>query len=257
LGQTIQYGTTPTFATAKTFQQNYTYDGVNRLSGMTETAPGASWSQSFGYDLVGNRWLSGGTQIDPLTPQGNGYDASNHMSGAQYADGRGNQTQIGGYTYQYDAENRLIASTLALNGTVYASATYGYDGDGRRVLKQSSGETTHYVYDVQGNLAAEYTLTGTPTAAISGTSYLMADHLGSTRMVTDSGGGQKVLYDYAPFGEELTSQAGRDVRWGGPGNGMHFTGQAQEGAEGDYMHYFGLDFIRRAKGGLRGRINHS
>jgi RHS repeat-associated protein len=66
-------------------------------------------------------------------------------------------------------------------------------------------------------------------------------------MLTDASGTQKVLYDYAPFGEELTTQNGRDARWGGPGSGLHFTGKEQEGYEGDYLHYFGARYY---SGGL-------
>ena len=211
--------------------------------------PGPAWSQTFGYDNVGNRWLSGGLQIDQFTPTGNGYDGNNHMSGLQYADGRGNVTQIGGYTYQYDAENRLIASTLSSYGQVIASATYSYDGDGRRVMKQQSGGVaTHYVYDAQGNLAVENTVSGTPPGVLWGTAYQMGDHLGSLRMQTDSNGDQRALWDYAPFGEELTGADGRDARWGGPGTGFHFTGKEQEGAEGDYMHYFGARYYAAGLG---------
>jgi RHS repeat-associated protein len=249
LGQTIQFGTSPTFP-AKAFQQNYSYDGLNRLSGVTETGPGASWSQSFGYDMVGNRWLSGGMQIDPFTPLANGYDGNNHMSGAAYADGRGNQTQIGGYTYQYDAENRLTASTLASNGMVIASATYAYDADGQRVTKQAGSGLTVYVYDAQGQLAAEYTPGGPATAPACTTCSLMADHLGSTRMLADGLTGQQaVLYDYAPFGEALTNGLnGRDARWGSAGPGLHFTGKEQEGAEGDYQHFFGARYYAGGQG---------
>ena len=247
-GQNMQYAAAQSLP-AVTLHQTYAYDGLNRLSSVAETGPGPSWSQTFGYDTVGNRWLSGGLQIDQFTPTGNGYDGNNHMSGLQYADGRGNVTQIGGYTYQYDAENRLIASTLASYGQVIASATYSYDGDGRRVMKQQSGGVaTHYVYDAQGNLAVENTVSGTPPGVLWGTAYQMGDHLGSLRMQTDSNGDQRALWDYAPFGEELTGADGRDARWGGPGTGFHFTGKEQEGAEGDYMHYFGARYYSGGQG---------
>jgi RHS repeat-associated protein len=75
----------------------------------------------------------------------------------------------------------------------------------------------------------------------------MADHLGSTRMLTDASGNQSVLYDYAPFGEVLTTQNGRDARWGAAGSGVHFTSKEQEGYEGDYLHYFGARYF---SGGL-------
>src|SRR5437773_10226957 len=46
-------------------------------------------------------------------------------------------------------------------------------------MKNVGGAITTYVYDAQGQLAAEY-----GAATDSGTSYLTADHLGSTRLAT-------------------------------------------------------------------------
>jgi len=76
----------------------------------------------------------------------------------------------------------------------------------------------------------------------------MADHLGSTRMMTDSAGNQQALYDYAPYGEELTTQGSRDARWGDSGVGLRFTGKQQEGSEGDYMYDFGARFYSPGMG---------
>jgi YD repeat-containing protein len=70
--------------------------------------------------------------------------------------------------FRYDAENRLIATNM------YATS-YGYDADGRRVTKTSSGVTTTYVYDVAGQLAAQYATGG--TTPCPATCYLMTDHL--------------------------------------------------------------------------------
>ena len=77
--------------------------------------------------------------------------------------------------------------------------------------------TTTYVYDISGNLTAEY---GTVPLSVVGTTYLTADHLGSTRMVTSAAntlangsspgaaGTPIECRDYLPFGEVLT--AGRN-----------------------------------------------
>ena len=102
---------------------------------------------------------------------------------------------MAGRTLAYDAENRIVST----GGT-----THAYDGDGHRVTKTGSGTTT-YVYDAAGNLAKEYS-TATPTD--TGTSYLTADHLGSTRLITDASGGVKKRFDYLPFGEELLALYG-------------------------------------------------
>jgi uncharacterized protein RhaS with RHS repeats len=59
-----------------------------------------------------------------------------------------------------------------------AQTSFVYDGDGRRVVKQSAGGTVIYAYDAIGRLAAEYN-----GAAIvgCGTCYVSVDQLGSTR----------------------------------------------------------------------------
>lgn len=231
--QTITFGT-------KIFHQNYAYDGVNRLAGASETGPGAGWSENFGYDAVGNRWVSGssGIALDPFTPISNVYDSGNHMTGsnAQYVSG--NQTAIGGYQFQYDAENRLRSSTIN-SGTT----TYAYDGNGRRVMKVSPESTTAYVYDAQGQLAAEYSSYATaPAPPPCTTCYVMADMLGSTRMLTNAAGAVVALHDYLPFGEEIVAGTdGRDAAWGGPEPKQKFTGKERDtetGLDNFFARYF-------------------
>jgi RHS repeat-associated protein len=239
-GQFILYG--PSGGNpAKIFQQNYGYDLANRLTSVNENT---GWQQSFGYDVVGNRWLSSGAKLDGTTPQANVFNANNQINATGY-DARGNQTQDGAYAFVYDAENRLTSSTIGDPNP--AAATYSYDADGRRVTRVVGTATTTYVYDVAGELAAEYTTGGTDPPPCAATCYLMTDHLGSTRMQTDAGGNQIALFDYAPFGEELGSLGGRDARWAGFAKGMHFTGKEQEGYEGAYMHYFDARYF---SGGL-------
>ena len=119
-------------------------------------------------------------------------------TGASY-DIAGNQTALPSRGFTYDAENRLVASTQPN----MPALSYSYDGDGRRVTKNVGGAITTYVYDAQGQLAAEY---GAATDA--GTRYLTADHLGSTRVETDAGGVVKKCYDYYPFGEDIAAGTG-------------------------------------------------
>ena len=81
---------------------------------------------------------------------------------------------------------------------------YAYDGEGLWVMKTAGTQTTVYVYDAAGNLAAEYGST-----AASGTQYLTSDHLGSTWLVTGAGGVVLERHDYTPFGEDLCAENGR------------------------------------------------
>ena len=68
-------------------------------------------------------------------------------------DQAGNQTSLGPLTLIYDAENR---QTSAYNTVTSGSETFAYDGLGQRVMKSLGAQTTVYVYDAFGQLAAEY-----------------------------------------------------------------------------------------------------
>jgi RHS repeat-associated protein len=192
-----------------TATQSYSgsYDGVNRLTAATETGPGTTWSENYGFDAQGNRWVSSRSASLPSltleTPIAQSwYPSANKINTWTY-DLAGNVQQVSSMarSFTYDAENRQVTATINSNTT-----TYVYDGDGRRIQKvDPTGATTTFVYDAQGQLVAEY---GPPTD--SGTTYVTADHLGSTRLTTDSNGLTKTCYDYLPFGEEI--QAGIDGR---------------------------------------------
>ena len=60
---------------------------------------------------------------------------------------------------------------------------------------------TVYIYDADGDLAAEHTTAASQLAC--STCYVSVDHLNSTRMVTDQSGNVVARYDYLPFGEEI------------------------------------------------------
>ena len=134
----------------------------------------------------------------------------------------------------YDANNRQTSYTSAGSTT-----TYHYDPSGNRVKKLVGGnQTSIYVYDAFGKLAAEYKDSGTPTP---GTFYRTVDHLGSTRLVTDAAGTAVENTDYLPFGEEIDVSQG-DARhnvaaYGESGLLRHkFTGKERDSESG--MDYF-------------------
>jgi len=192
-----------------TNNQTYQYDGVNRLSTFLENGTAL---QNYSYDAYGNRWIPSGTFIpySTQTPQSNNFTNNQWAPASNTYDSAGNQTGVflgtGTRSFTYDAENRQVAASIPGMSAV----SYAYDGNGKRVQKTVGTTVTTYVYDAQGNLAAEY---GGPGSSVSGTTYLTADHLGSTRLVTNlvnSAINVVERYDYAPFGEELT--AGIDGR---------------------------------------------
>jgi RHS repeat-associated protein len=263
--------------TVQGLTQTFTYDAVNRLVKASESGGAApEWNQSFTYDQWGNRSLLMSSSFNPyagITPTssnpGNGwllgqnltsiaFNLNNQVVGATYLGG--NQTGDLATTTDsavYDGENRL--STVTEIGTV---TQYTYDGDGRRVLKalctsganpctvSSTGVSlTYYVYDAQGDLAAEY---GPVTDY--GTKYLIADALGSTRLVVDSSGNTTKCLDYTPFGEEIPQAIGGrgacygNIGYPGPADTLteKFTGKERNAETG--LDYFGARYLSSAQG---------
>ncbi|MBK6587771.1 MAG: hypothetical protein IPG22_05575 [Acidobacteria bacterium] len=194
------------------FTQDFTYDNLNRLATAQEQS-GSSWTQTNGYDRYGNRTITAGvgsgtaptfsSTTNRITTSGYSYDAA------------GNLTVDPSHAYTYDAENKILKLDTVL--------AYAYDGEGKRVRKYV-GENTRFVYGIGGELLAEYNgstnaitkeyLYGASglTAVIdptNGTEYLTPDHLGSPRVVTNSSATVTQRRDFMPFGEEVTSGAGR------------------------------------------------
>jgi RHS repeat-associated protein len=223
------------------------------LQSATETG---SWSQTYDYDRFGNRWvsLSSGYTVDVnLCPtQQSHIDAATNrinkltMPGFDY-DTSGNQTaQIRGgqsETLAYDSENRM---TSFVSGS--STTSYVYDGDGRRVKKTVGGVTTVFVYNASSQLIAEYA-TEQPQGE-GGTRYLTSDHLGSTRLVTDSSGNVKARYDYLPFGEELNAGVGgRTTAMGydaADSTRQRFTSKERDTESG--LDYFGARYYGSVQG---------
>ena len=108
-------------------------------------------------------------------------------------------------TYTYDAENRLVSRTDA-GGTT----TYAYDGQGALAKKVQGALTTSYVgdvYELKGaSVTKYYWFSGRRVAMRSSgvLRYLLADHLGSTTVLTNDTGGLLFSKTYYPFGRRKT-----------------------------------------------------
>jgi RHS repeat-associated protein len=202
----------------QTFSRSYTYDMLNRLSTMSDSATnqtckGLSWV----YDAWGNRTaqnVTSGTCVAPQTP----VNTNNQLSTSGYTyDAAGNLTADGFHTYTYDAENRL---TTVDGGS---TATYSYDAIDHRVEKTTSAGYLDYLYDLAGNVEGEWQVIsgytgpkahyaymngGLVSEYIAGTTYFVhTDHLGSTRLVT--GVTQSLIdnMDYLPYGEQISGSS--------------------------------------------------
>jgi RHS repeat-associated protein len=123
------------------------------------------------------------------------------------------------------------------------------------VLRWLQARTTVYVYDAAGQLAAEHAPSST-----SGRRYLSVDHLGSTRLVTNSTGQAMTCSDYLPFGEEIftgtprTARAGVSCYGANLGTSQKFTGKERD-LKSDGTPLSGLDYFgARYHSGAQGRF---
>ena len=245
--------------------QAYTYDALNRLSAVAESGSGTAWSQTYAYDRFGNRRVTAGAahgSNQALTPQSTAdiATATNRLAGTKGVnltvayDAAGNlKADWAGNAFQYDGDNRLVAFDHP-TGTDSDTA-YAFDGEGRRVRKVvggSSGVATTYVYNVLGQLVAEF---GGTAPAQPGTRYLTPDHLGSTRVVTAEDQSVLSRHDYLPFGEEIGAALGNRDQTSGvsgytaslaDGPAQKFTGKERDNESG--LDYFGARYFSGAGG---------
>jgi len=177
------------------FEQTYTYHDLNRIQqakemvGTTET-----WKQTFLIDRYDNRRFD--TNGNNTTTLGSCTEAvcnptistaRNRIDSNGYSyDENGSLTQnAAGERFGYDAENHQKQFFAEGNSSSNPDVTYFYDGEGRRVKKISSTETTVFVYDASSQLIEEYSTAMAETQQVS---YLTTDHLGSPRVITNENG---------------------------------------------------------------------
>jgi RHS repeat-associated protein len=156
----------------------------------------------------------------------NRYGVPAGQTGVMQYDAMGNlynDTYSGTGARTFDGENRMVTAT----NTGGQQSLYTYDADGRRVRRSSYGQETWQVYGLDGELLAEYAANAAPAAPQGEYGYrngqllvtaapgadlrwLVADHLGTPRIVADRTGSLAGItrHDYLPFGEELFAGTG-------------------------------------------------
>jgi RHS repeat-associated protein len=179
---------------------SYSYDAIGRLTRAVNTAD-ASKSETYAFDALGRVTSRTGTGAY-------GYSDPAHVhavtaAGAHtYAyDANGNMTSGAGRIITYDLDHRV--ASIVSGG---ATTTFTYDAQGLRVKKSGPSGTVLYVgslYEERTGAATKYYFAGGVRVAkrtASGNQYLHADHLGSTRLVTNAAGAEVKRYEYAPWG---------------------------------------------------------
>jgi RHS repeat-associated protein len=205
--------------TAKTDQRtavtsSYGYDAIYQLLSTTQ---GASTTESYSYDPVGNRTASLGVSS---YSNNSSNQLTSTSSGSYTYDANGNTltntTGSNTTAYAWDYENRLSSVTLPGSG---GAVSFKYDPFGRRIYKSSSAGTSIYDYDgdnlieetnTSGGVVARYAQTENvdePLAMLRGstTSYYHADGLGSVTSLSNAAGALAQTYGYDSFGKQTTS----------------------------------------------------
>jgi RHS repeat-associated protein len=217
----------------------YAYDMASKVTGITYKLGAATLGTlSYTYDFAGNRTSTGGTWARanlPAALTSATYDAANQIStwaGTTFTyDSNGNLTGDGTKSYTWNVRNQLTAISGAI------TATFNYDGFGRRRARTVSGTTTQFLYD--GLNPVQELSGGTPTATLltgldidsyftrtdaSGERNFLTDVLGSTVGLVDSSGTVVTDYSYEPFGAATPSGASTTNAFGFTGRENDLTG---------------------------------
>ena len=231
------------------------YDGDSRVKGMTWTLSGNLVGDlEYNYDADGRVIGKTGSfaQVNlPQTVTGNTFNADNEMTAfngtALSYDPNGNLTNDGTNIYVWDARNHLAGLTGS------STASFMYDGLGRRMSKTVSGSTSQFLYD-RLNPVEELDASNAPTANLlaglrideyfqrtdsAGARDYLTDILGSTLGLADSSGTIQTSYTYEPFGNTTTSGAPST-------NPFQLTGRENDGTGLDYYRarYYSPSFQR-------------
>jgi YD repeat-containing protein len=120
---------TETSGTSAPVSDTYSYDAVDQVTGVTYGASGRT--VAYNYDSTGNRTsvVDNGATTSYSANNLNQYTAVGSLPPLTY-DPNGNLTSYTGWTYTYDARNRL---TSVNGGPSAVTATFAYDARNRCV----------------------------------------------------------------------------------------------------------------------------
>jgi RHS repeat-associated protein len=215
--------------------RTFTYDATLQLTGGGYPTATEPRSESYAYDLEGNRTsshLSASYTHDTANrlraDADSCYDYDENGNLARKRDRVGldcTDTSGAAKEYTWDVLNRLVR--IDFPDATYAA--YRYDAQGRRIEKDVNGALTRYVYDgdailleydganvlqaryshgeeIDQPLAMARDIDADGQLGAAESFFYHTDHLGSVRLVTDAAGAAANRYDYDAFGNwEATS----------------------------------------------------
>jgi RHS repeat-associated protein len=227
----------------------YSYDTASRLTNITYQAA-ATNKIDYSYDDTGNRVAQASLLANYLLPgavTNSTYNQANQ------------QLTFGSYTILYDADGNVtnIVSGSTTNKLLWSArnqltnmlgavtATFAYDGLGRRITRTVTGNTEKYLYDGldvimqfdgSANIRGRYfrglaidepwqrvdITPGSGQKTTETNRNYLADALGSIVALADSNKVIQTEYDYEPFGATTTTGAGNK-------NSYKFTAREEDG----------------------------
>ena len=152
------------------FEDRYSYDSLNRLTGVSEYPNGATLAgtQQYDYDRWGNRTINPASTLG-INKQFTVNTANNRLGvpigqpGVMNYDDAGNlitDTYTGAGNRTYDAENNMTSAM----GNNSQMASYVYDVSGNRIKRTVDSVETWQVYGIDEQLLAEYPANGAATS---------------------------------------------------------------------------------------------
>jgi RHS repeat-associated protein len=214
----------------------YAYDSRHRLTEVcyATSCAGATDYIRWIYDAASNRL----TETRPAGATTYSYNAADQLTLAgtmSYSyDSNGNQIAAGGRTFAYDLEDRMTSTTSS-----GVTTTFAYNGDGNRTQANTGAAARRFQWDVNHQLpqlAVEqdaantlisrhiYGIRRLSASTPSTTSFYHYDHLGSVASLTSSGGGAEWSYQYEPFGTTRVEIASGTP----PANAYKFSSEMQD-----------------------------
>ncbi len=214
------------------------YDARGELTGVS-----GAWSESYSYDLNGNRTMTGYTTStgNRLTSDGT-YNYTYNNEGNMLTKTRISDGQVTNFTWDY--RNRLTEVTVKTStGTTLQDDKFTYDVQNQRIGKNTlSGGQSWTIYD-RSNPYADFNSGGSLTyrylygvgldtllARYDGTNtvWYLADKLGSVRLLVDKNANIQDTITYYSFGKINTES--------GTGDRFKFTGHEWDSEIGLYYY---------------------
>jgi RHS repeat-associated protein len=218
--------------------ETYSYDAIDQLTGVGYVVNNlAMRNVSYQYDPVGNRQqvTDSGTGVSPVWYTANNLNQYTMVGGNNLSyDAKGNLQTVPGWTYQYDAQNRLLSAS-----SVSSVVQFSYDARNRCVARTVNGNITRFVYD-GWSLLEERNASGVEQCRYyhgamidelllritANTYYYHHDGLGSTIALTDYTGALAESYTYDAFGTAtILSTNSQVLATSAIGNRFLYTGR--------------------------------